>query len=273
MLIKLIKHELIATYRTYLTIYLGAFSLSIMIGLMSFLDGMDLIFIALLLIAFSVFIGTVIIFIIQTIRMFDRDLYSPHGYLTLTLPVPTWQILMSKIITLLFWLIMSGLVFAICTFLSFWLVASKYGSINELMKAYTDTIKFMERLGLPYYYYIIAILEFLIRVVYAITLIGFSLSIVSIGWLRKGKKAVAVFIYFTSNQIFNYINVRLSQTLEIGNELSEALQRQLSSYSNIGDLSEGLLTDALFNIAFYLLLGVGFYTLVCWIIDNRIEIE
>ena len=274
MLIKLIKHELIATYRNYLTIYIGAVLLSIMLGFMFLLENSTTnLFTAILLFLWLILlISAGVIFIIQSIRMFNRDLFSPQGYLTLTLPAPIWQILLSKIIVLFIWMAVTSVVFVFSCCLTYLLAAIKYREFLELTKIYQALQETFTAWGLPLYYYLSLLIEFIVKVFYCLVLIGFSLSVVSTGWLRKGKMAIAVVIYFLLNHICYLLSSFLSRLLQIGDEAGIVWER-LTQYRDIANLTEKLLTISLFNISFYLMLGVGLFTAVCWIIDTCIEIE
>lgn len=132
MLAKLIKYEIKATSRWFLPLYLsilifaflnklliinpllnngsiaaGNSFLSILRGIMSTL----LMFVYVILL-----VGTFVATLIVVIQRFYKNLLGDEGYLMLTLPVNTWQHILSKLLVSMLWCILSVLV-AICSIL------------------------------------------------------------------------------------------------------------------------------------------------------------
>ena len=117
MLGKLLKHEIKATSREYLLLY-GAF-LIITIFNKIFLEVntgrrntmisifQNIFMAAYVLMCMTIFIVTIILII----RRFYKNLLGDEGYLMFTLPVKTYELILSKLIISLLWFVLSFVVF------------------------------------------------------------------------------------------------------------------------------------------------------------------
>lgn len=112
MLIKSIKHDILATYRDFVALYLVLIVMAVTAPLvlstrMEWLTALIIISIT------FVSIGIMVVTFISIVRLYARRLYSNEGYLTLTLPVNTIETLISKVITGLFWSVVTFVVFVV----------------------------------------------------------------------------------------------------------------------------------------------------------------
>ena len=126
MLGKLIKYDLLADYKKYSAVYIAMIATSI---LMLFFDKMTswisnnnfvkimaevfgLIFFILLM------VSGVMLLVFSTIR-FYKNIVRDEGYLMHTLPVPTWQLIASKFISVYIWFFATLIVTGICSGIAF----------------------------------------------------------------------------------------------------------------------------------------------------------
>lgn len=121
MLRKLIKYDLLADYKKYAALCIAMLASSVM---MLFFDKMtswisNNTFITVMSAVFTmVFFGVclaagIMLLVLSTIR-FYKNVMRDEGYLTHTLPVPTWQIIASKLITVYIWFFLTIIVAGIC---------------------------------------------------------------------------------------------------------------------------------------------------------------
>lgn len=121
MLKKLIKYDLLADYKKYAAVYIAMLASSVM---MLFFDKMtswisNNTFIEVMAVVFTMvffalcMVAGVMILVLSTIR-FYKNVMRDEGYLTHTLPVPTWQIIASKLITVYIWFFATLIVSVIC---------------------------------------------------------------------------------------------------------------------------------------------------------------
>lgn len=126
MLGKLIKYDLMVDYKKYAALCIAMLASSVM---MLFFDKMtswidNNVFMAAMSGVFAMvffmvcIVSGVMILVLSTIR-FYKNVVRDEGYLTHTLPVPTWQIIASKLITVYIWYFALVIVSVICSGIAF----------------------------------------------------------------------------------------------------------------------------------------------------------
>lgn len=99
MLRKLCKYELMASGRTYLVGYGATLALALLTGLFVTLKVIDGV-VAGSMIAYVLVIWVMLVLaLVQSISRFKKNLLQGEGYLMHTLPVSTWQLILSKLLT------------------------------------------------------------------------------------------------------------------------------------------------------------------------------
>lgn len=139
MLRKLIKYDLLADYKKYFAVYIAMLTSSVT---MLFFDKMtswisNNVFInvmsavsAAVFFVLCISVG-VMLLVLSTIR-FYKNVMRDEGYLTHTLPVPTWKIIASKFISVYIWFFATLIVTGVCSGIAFgeplWLFKLAEGS-------------------------------------------------------------------------------------------------------------------------------------------------
>ena len=121
MLGKLIKYDLMADWKKYTTLYAATLLVSIMLyttgkikenirnnKILELVEDMFGIVFMTLIIAISVAV------VVLTVMRFYKNVMRDEGYLTHTLPVHTWEILASKLISSYIWFLSAFVIGAIC---------------------------------------------------------------------------------------------------------------------------------------------------------------
>lgn len=99
MLRKLCKYELMASGRTYLVGYGATLALALLTGLFVTLKVIDGV-VAGSMIAYVLVIWVMLVLaLVQSISRFKKNLLQGEGYLMHTLPVSTWQLILSKLLS------------------------------------------------------------------------------------------------------------------------------------------------------------------------------
>ncbi len=273
-MLKLIKHELIATYRNYMTIFVGVLALSILGGLSNLIADEELVSVFAIL-AFSAFaIGGMVILLIQSIKMYTSDLYSARGYLNLTLPVPTWKLLLSKIIVMILWYIITFIVFCLAFFVFALITTLTYNYIITIQDI-VDAIKgIFEYLKLPWDVYVLWIIASFTSLFSTISLVGLAATLVSTGRIRKFKWAVAVVIYFFFSYLITFARHALSKLLKISYDPTtfSGLGNLFSIYG-LSAFATDFNAQTWLSICLNLLVGLIAFIATVWLVDNKIEIE
>ncbi len=112
MLGKLIKYEFKSTARIFLPIYIAILILSVLTSIKNITsnseDILSVMFPSILALTFA---GLIIMTLIMVVKRFDTNLLSDEGYLMFTLPVSIKDLINSKLLLSVFWVIASFIIF------------------------------------------------------------------------------------------------------------------------------------------------------------------
>ena len=216
MLGKLIKHELKATSRIFILLYgilicvgigntiiLNLLTLALEINSDNIFPPMILIFMVFGF--FALIIATMILTWVLIIQRFYRSCYGAQGYLTHTLPVHPWEILVSKLTAAMIWVSASGGLVLLCILVPVFVAFSSYTLINM-----GDLHYIWEEL---FYYYDISllfpwILASLFASASSILMIYASISMSSL--INGHKLLVSVGAYMVFNIVFTFVEIMLT---------------------------------------------------------------
>lgn len=114
-MMSLIKYEFQSMARVFLPIYAAMTVFCIILGFSDFSnDTMGFVGGILFLVVYALVIATAVMSFVLTIQRFSKNLLGKEGYLMLTLPVKTWELIVSKLVAAMSWNILSML----CIFLN-----------------------------------------------------------------------------------------------------------------------------------------------------------
>ena len=121
MLKQLLKYEFKATKRLYFGLYLALALLSVVLGVtfrqehaLAHSTSFQNLQVILMIVYVSVILAIAVLCFVNTIQRFYRNLLGREGYLMHTLPVTETQLILSKLITSMVWVLCSGLVGIVC---------------------------------------------------------------------------------------------------------------------------------------------------------------
>jgi len=273
MLIKSIKHDLMATYRDFFAIYL-ALLVAAIIGPFIIQSGQQWIISILILLIFGLVIAIVVVTFITIVRLYYQRLFSAEGYLTLTLPVKTHTTIIAKILTGLIWSLctivvftISGTIFTVIFYflnesLHFIDMAQILTIVNLVMKTNTFVTLIQSMLiQAPYGF---------IQSIYSLTLLLFVITFVNTSFIKKGKLAIGVAIYLV---LGNLISLALSVTHGAPIEFIGSMMNQTTG-NFVDDLSYT------FNAGNYAIQIAGIIVVIAilgyatwWLLEHKLEIE
>lgn len=177
---KLLKYELKSVRKWYLSLYGIALVLSSVVGVwLKYLEShssdsiLPTIVSILTFLSFGAVIASLLLStLFLIVKRFKRNIYGRQGYLTLTLPVTTHQILISKLISAFIWFVLSALV----TILSISFVAIFSENITfdfaELSRALSKILSYIDiNVGI-YLANAIVIVFFSILIIYVAIALG-----------------------------------------------------------------------------------------------------
>lgn len=121
MLKQLLKYEFKATKRLYFGLYLALALLSVVLGVtfrqehaLAHSTSFQNLQVILMIVYVSVILAIAVLCFVNTIQRFYRNLLGREGYLMHTLPVTETQLILSKLLTSMVWVLCSGLVGVVC---------------------------------------------------------------------------------------------------------------------------------------------------------------
>ena len=121
MLKQLLKYEFKATKRLYFGLYLALALLSVVLGVtfrqehaLAHSTSFQNLEVILMMVYVSVILAIAVLCFVNTVQRFCRNLLGREGYLMHTLPVTETQLILSKLLTSMVWVLCSGLVGIVC---------------------------------------------------------------------------------------------------------------------------------------------------------------
>lgn len=121
MLKQLLKYEFKATKSLYFGLYLALALLSVVLGVsfrqenaLAHSTSFQNLEVILMIVYVSVILAIAVLCFVNTIRRFYQNLLGREGYLMHTLPVNENQLILSKLLTSMVWVLCSGLVGVVC---------------------------------------------------------------------------------------------------------------------------------------------------------------
>ncbi|MHC1735586.1 MAG: hypothetical protein AB9921_07970 [Erysipelotrichaceae bacterium] len=281
MLIKLIKHDLLATYREFTGLYVALISMAI-VGPVVISTKNEWLIAILFFGLFGFTIATLVVTFMTIIKLYSRRLFSDEGYLTLTLPVKTRDTIASKVATGVFWSFATIAVF----FLSFTLFTTIFYFILTGTQWYDVSVDIAAILaqisdtGIFKVFFNASLLGFplsFMDTVYSMTLLLFIITLVNTSLIRKNRVAAGVALYLLASMILGSILSNLHGESILFTEMI----LKLNETSGITDVMNALRQ---FNFTFngmdyaitlvgklIYIVGLGFGT--HWLLENKLEIE
>lgn len=266
MLGKLIKYDIKSTWRDFTGIYLAIILGVILIPLIFNNINNGIIQLAAGFIAFGICIAVIVVTVISLFKIFNVNVFSREGYLTMTLPVNATQIVTSKLLVSTMWILLTGIVSCIGIFL-FMIVASP----DILSKMHFDLSELFKVIGGKGALTILVVLLSIITgSVKEIAKLFLACSIAHLKQLNRFRVPVGIISYF----VFSWIETFIIEMVSL--VLPEGLQKWLSQLSVTNDISSAM---NVFNgamgvaILYGILLTVAFASATIWILNHKLELE
>ena len=136
MLKQLLKYEFKATGRVYGGLYLAILAVAALMGSFCRAESMPEELIAVMLMIYlALAVAIVVVTLLTTIQRFTRNLLGREGYLMHTLPVTSGQLILSKLISSVTWILCGGPVVLLSFGLFCLLGTVNSAAVSELMKS------------------------------------------------------------------------------------------------------------------------------------------
>lgn len=260
-MLKLMKYEFIHSMRTFFIAFVVFLAGCILLPF--FMDG----FLTSLPIVSVVFglgfsfliIGILFALFISIFVNYDRSMFKRPGYLTLTLPVSTTELILSKVLTTMIWLIIAMFVMVLGFSMMAVVVSVRENAFNlssffEFFRMFFESfVEYLTHYPIEFLNNVIMVFAELLILVGGIF---FSLTIVRTKRFRKHQLIFGVIIYFAINFFIGWLSGVL-------------FGDSTSTFMSAGTDIVTLITSNLYYILFGVLFTIG----TIYIIDHHIEIE
>ncbi len=150
---------------------------------------------------FGVSLSTMIFIIISIVKSFNNQLFSNEGYLTFVLPISLDKILISKYIINLLWLIM--LILTNVLGILFLLITIKVLPSGIIFEALGEFGKLIIEHPLTALLYLV---QAIVGTMLTFSTLLFTLVILNIGRIRKGKLIIGLILYSIVGNIVSFVS-------------------------------------------------------------------
>lgn len=275
MLGKLLKYDLRSTWREFAAVYL-AIVLSVFIIPFLFKNVSNTLVSGIAgFLGVAVVIATIVVMIIMLFRIYNTNVFSKEGYLTMTLPVSSSQIVVSKLLISSLWIILTGIVATIGFFI--FVLNMRTASLAEISVAMREIITFVGSNGI--FAIILMVIAMILSTVKEIAKLFLACSIAHIKQLKRFRIPAGILSYFA----FSWIEVLIVQFLGWFTvrfiPVKEELIFKLQQLEHVVDPSVLLQYIDVFNglilvsIVYALILIVAYALGSIWILNHKLDLD
>lgn len=242
-MLKLLKYEIIQSYRQYLITFAIFLILCTLTPWMpDFISG---ILMTLIVIAFM---GISIAINVNVILNFNRSMYKRPGYLTLTLPVSTNKLVIAKYLGSLIWVFVGYMVLLVGIMILIFLVGDI--SFGQLLEGGNIIVKIMsENIG----DFVLHLVDFLTGISAMILSFFFTITLTKTKYIPKYKTVLGIAVYL----------------------LGLVVIANILAFSPVSNFISSLTYEqsVIFEIITVGILALILYFLTVYLIDHKIEVE
>lgn len=271
MLTKLMKYDIRSTWRDFAGIYLAILLGVIIVPLLINNINIPIASTLAMLIITSIIIGTIVLTIINLFHIFLKNVYSKQGYLTMTLPVTSGQLVFSKLLVSTMWIVLTGIV-SIIGFFIFAFVMNPTANIN-----FTEIISEIHAVlsGQGYLSAALIIFITIASIVKEIVKLFLSCSIAQLKQLSRFRVPVAIAAYFAGSWLETLLVQGIGKALSYLPQ-SDKLISQFTAISDTGQWQDfiGIFNGVLVaGIVFALLIAFAYSAGTVWILNHKLDLD
>lgn len=269
MLRKLIKYDIKSTYRDFAGIYMSILLGVIILPLIFNNISNEIINMVAGFIAFGIFVAVVVVMISNLFQIFNTNIFSKQGYLTMTLPVTSLDIVLSKLIVSSMWIVLTGVVCIVSILLFALIIASPH--LTEITDAFHLLLTQLNAQSV--FTIALLILAVIISCVKEMSKLFLSCSIAHLKQFNHFRIPAGILSYF----IFSWLETLLVQLVfgVISINSSDLIDR-IETMPGLAGTNQAL---SLFNsvvgsgIIYSLLLASLFSMGTIWILNHKLDLD
>lgn len=271
MLTKLMKYDIRSTWRDFAGIYMAILLGVIIVPLLLNYTNIPIANKLAGIIVASIIIGTIVVTIINLFHIFLKNVYSKQGYLTMTLPVTSGQLVFSKLVVSTMWIVLTGIVSVIGLFI-FAFVMNPEANIQ-----FTEIIREIHTVlnGQGYLSAALIILMMTASVVKEISKLFLACSIGHLKQLSRFKVPVGIASYFACSWLETLLLQGIGKAVSYLPQ-SDKLIMQFTAISGTGQWQDFI---GVFNgvvcagILFALFVAFAYSVGTVWILNHKLDLD
>jgi len=271
MLSKLIKYDIRSTWRDFAGVYL-----SILLGVLiipplftHFNNG--IVKTIAVFIAIGIVTATIAVMVITLFKIFNSNVFSKEGYLTMTLPVTSRQIVVSKLLVSTMWIVLTGIVSAIglCIFI-----------INSNAVTWPDIAPLIQKLMTMFdsrgvFALALMAVAIIISAVKEIAKLFLACSIAHLKQLNRFRVPAGILSYF----VFSWMETLIVQAISLIASFlpfTDEIAQQLKMMDDPGSISQfiGLFSGVMsLGILYSMVLTAVYAIATVWILNHKLDLD
>ncbi len=264
MLGKLVRFDIRSTWRSFAGIYL-----SIILGVII----VSLIFKSIMIagfVAFAISVTVIVVMILNLFRLFNTSVFSKEGYLTLTLPVTSSQIVVSKLIVSTMWIVLTAIVSIIGLYIFVWNIRIIEGPfvLFPYIREIISPLDFESAITL-----ILLILVVLTTCVKEMAKLFLACSIAHLKQLYRFRIIVGILSFFVLSWLEVFVVQQIARFVSMiwpkAEELLELLSSPISAKQHFALFNGFLSVSFLYAIVLIAVFSLG----VVWIMNNKLDLD
>lgn len=250
-MLKLFKYEMIQSWRNFMFVFFGYLVLCLLVPLSNKIDINENLQAILILLFTCMIFGICIGVFLTVARNFKSSMFGHSGYLTLTLPVNTHELLAAKILSSLVWVLLSGFVLLMGMILMILVIADFSEFMRLIPEMFSELGKFFMKNGWD-------IIQMLITTISSILcfvlVIYFGLACSHTSFIRNHRTFWAIVIMI----VYNIVVSTLTQNISVAH---------LVDFEHL--YSASLWMSIALNLAQSAVLYLGTW----YLLENKLEIQ
>ena len=277
MLGKLMKYDIRSTWRDFTGIYLAILLGVIIVPIILNNAQSQILNMSAGLIAFFIVVAVIVVTIINLFKIFNTNVFSKEGYLTMTLPATSGQIITSKLLVSSMWIILTGLV-SIAGIIIFTLIITGPNPFLEMfsyIRSFLAEIGSGQTAGLTFTIILFAV-SVLVSTVKEISKLFLACSIAHLKQIRRFRVAAGILSYFVFTWLETIIVQAASFVVSVSSNHFEALLTRIDGITNPADIMPILGSFNLFigaSTIYTLLITVLFSFGTVWILNHKLDLD
>lgn len=271
MVLKLIKNDIKESKDKFLPVVMVIPVMAVLLNIsIAFENSVNTIILILVPVVFALIVASVVLSVMAFIDLLYTSLYDRKAYKTFTLPVKTWEIYASRIVTYWFWQIIILLVIMVTVFVTV-LINTSFYSVQQSLDLIFSVLSQIDFVTV-----LVGIFHFFTDNIMTLTVFLFAGSVINSSYVQNHRKIKMFILYLilmvTISNVFGRFIVNQDNLLSFNVALEsldhlENLKNVITVSVNPNGQKAYLLMGALYSIISAIL-----FIATTWFWDNKLEV-